>query len=145
MRDKLILFIEKYGLYLFSIILLLLLMFSSTSQTIHQVRSELSAYPIDSTHIEIILAQSVLESGWYQSTWTHTHSNIFGLTKSKNGTRVPQVFDNWKICVRSYYNQIYKKYLKTKGDYFSFLIKLPYAMDKGYIPKLKNLIPQLPK
>ena len=43
--------------------------------------------------------------------------------------------------VRSYYNQIYKRY--KGGDYYVFLKELPYAMDPKYISKLQTIQSQL--
>ena len=136
--------IEKYNMHLFAVAMLLMFCIAITSQTVDQVRKEIQKYDIPYAHVEIILAQSVLESGWYSSGWCERNSNIFGLTKSLNGERVSQTFLSWRTCVRSYYTQIYKKYVASKKkDYYRFLIELPYAMDTGYIPNVKDLVAQI--
>ena len=140
-RNKVIEFLEKYGIILFGILLTLLIGLSSYAQTTEQVKIELNKYDIHPSHIEIILSQSVLESGWYKSHWCKEYNNIFGLTKRIKDTRGPQVFEHWTISVRSYYNQIYKRY--KGGDYYVFLKELPYAMDPKYISKLQTIQSQL--
>ena len=127
----------NYFLALFGIWLALFVVIFSYAQTSEQVKSELNKYDIHPSHIDIILSQSVLESGWYQSYWCKEYNNIFGLTKKTNSVRSAQVFDHWTISVRSYYNQIYTRY--KGGDYYVFLKELPYAMDPQYISKLKTI------
>ena len=63
------------------------------------------------------------------------------MTKRIDKKQVPQVFTDWKHSVKSYYYQIYLKYTKLKIDktYYAFLVDLPYAMDPGYIDKLKKI------
>ena len=144
MPERLIDIIEKYDMQLFAVAMLVMFCISITSQTVDQVRKEIHKYDIDSIDAEIILAQSVLESGWYRSAWCKDNSNIFGLTKSLDGKRVSQTFLTWKTCVRAYYVQIYKRYVASKKkDYYRFLLDLPYAMDTGYIPKVKTLVAKI--
>ena len=136
-RDKVHGVLENYGIALFGVWLALFVAIFSYTQTSEQVKSELNKYDIHPSHIDIILSQSVLESGWYKSLWCKEYNNIFGLTKKTNSVRSAQVFDHWKISVRSYYNQIYTRY--KGGDYYVFLKELPYAMDKKYISKLQTI------
>ena len=136
-RDNIIKFLETWGLIIFAFLLFLICVVICRSQTVDQVRIELKKYNIDSDHVDIIVAQSVLETGWYKSSWCKNFENLFGLTTKVSGTRVAQVFSNWKHSVRSYYNQIYTRY--TGGDYYVFLKDLPYAMDPEYIDKLKQI------
>lgn len=144
MRDKIIKFIEIYGMWLFAIwmvIVMILVASNIKSQTSIEVRLELDKYDIKEEHKDIIVAQSILETGWYTSLWCKNFDNIFGLTKRINNKQVPQLFTDWKQSVKSYYYQIYIKYTKLKIDktYYAFLIDLPYAMDPEYIDKLKKI------
>jgi len=148
MRDKFIKFIEKYGMWIFAIwILLINILIASNikGQTSEKVRLELNKYEIAEEHKDIIIAQSILETGWYKSLWCKNFNNIFGLTKRIDKKQVPQVFTKWQYSVRSYYNQIYMKFTKLKAPktYYAFLVDLPYAMDPDYIDKLKKIVKKL--
>jgi len=148
MRDKFIKFIEKYGMWIFAIwILLINILIASNikGQTSEKVRLELNKYEIAEEHKDIIIAQSILETGWYKSLWCKNFNNIFGLTKRIDKKQVPQVFTKWQYSVRSYYNQIYMKFTKLKAPktYYAFLVDLPYAMDPEYINKLKKIVKKL--
>lgn len=140
-RDKVIQFLETYGIIIFAILMFLLSVVICNSQTVDQVRNEIKKYDIKPEHVDIILSQSILETGWYESLWCKNFNNIFGLTKSVNGTRVSQLFVNWRHSVRSYYNQIYSRY--NGGDYYVFLKELPYAMDPKYISKIQTIKKQI--
>jgi len=144
-RDDFIKFVDKFGMWIFAIwifLVALLVMNSINAQTVDKVRLEINKYDINEEHKDIILAQSILESGWYKSYWCKNHNNIFGLTKRIKDTRGPQVFKTWEECVQSYYYQIYMKYtrLKRDKDYYAFLVDLPYAMDPLYVSKLKKIV-----
>ena len=148
MRNKFIKFLEKYGMWIFAIwIFIVMLMFvnSTKGQTIEEVRSELNKYKIAEEHKDIIIAQSILETGWYKSLWCKNFRNIFGLTMRVDTFRVAQTFTKWQYSVRSYYNQIYMKFTKLKAPktYYAFLVDLPYAMDPEYINKLKKIVKKL--
>jgi len=148
MRNKFIKFLEKYGMWIFAIwIFIVMLMFvnNAKGQTIKEVRSELNKYEIIEEHKDIIIAQSILETGWYKSLWCKNFHNIFGLTMRVDTFRVAQTFIKWEYSVKSYYNQIYMKFTKLKAPktYYAFLVDLPYAMDPEYINKLKKIVKKL--
>jgi flagellum-specific peptidoglycan hydrolase FlgJ len=148
MRDKFIKFLEKYGIWIFAIWILLiniLIAGNIKGQTIEEVRSELNKYKIAEEHKDIIIAQSILETGWYESLWCKNFHNIFGLTMKVDTFRVSQTFTKWQYSVRSYYYQIYIKFTKLKAPktYYAFLVDLPYAMDPEYINKLKKIVNDL--
>lgn len=148
MRNKLIKLIEKYGMWLFAIWMLIIMIITVTSikgQTVEDVRIELNKYDIKNEHKNIIIAQSILETGWYESLWCKNFSNIFGLTMRVDTFRVAQTFTKWEQSVKSYYYQIYMKYKKLQAPktYYAFLVDLPYAMDPKYIDKLKKIVKKL--
>tara|TARA_R110002020_G_scaffold470466_1_gene696412 strand:+ start:36 stop:521 length:486 start_codon:yes stop_codon:yes gene_type:complete len=148
MRNKLIKFIEKYGMWLFAIWILIVMILVVTNvkgQTVENVRIELNKYDIKNEHKNIIIAQSILETGWYESLWCKNFNNIFGLTMRVDTFRVAQTFIKWEQSVKSYYYQIYLKYKKLQAPktYYAFLVDLPYAMDPKYIDKLKKIVKKL--
>lgn len=138
MRDKIILFIEKYGLYLFSLFILLIVGVRSCSQTKEEVYEALVKYKVK--HPEIVLAQSILETGWYDcDNCSLSVNNLFGLWDSKNKRYFP--YDTWEDSIGGYLRGIQYRYnSENYEDYYEFLEKIGYASDPNYIVKLKKLV-----
>ena len=88
----------------------------------------------DVPHANIVLAQSVLESGNYTSKLTKTHNNIFGI---KSGNKYKR-YNNYIECITDYKKRISSRY--KGGDYYSFLKKIRYASDATYVEKLKKIV-----
>lgn len=85
-------------------------------------------------HPEIVLRQSILETGWYECTsCSLEHNNIFGFRYKKKYIE----FDNWVEAVK-YYKQWQDKRYKG-GDYYGFLKSIGYATSPTYISKLKSI------
>jgi len=87
-------------------------------------------------HAEIATRQAVWESGWFKSYAFLEYNNPFGMMwKGKH-----QKFDNLEEGCYQYYRQIYCQYeQRGGGDYYQFLVDLPYAMGKDYVKCLKSL------
>lgn len=85
-------------------------------------------------HSNIVLAQSILETGNYTSKLCKTHNNIFGLRKGKQYRK----YDNYIECIADYKRLISSKY--KGGSYYNFLTNLGYAEDPNYISILKNMV-----
>lgn len=104
-------------------------------------------YLIEETTIEeymIVLAQSVLETGWFTSSVCLNKNNILGLYDSSKNTYY--TFNHWTDCIKAYKTWIYDKYPSyVDYGYIDYLIKLPYATDKDYKSKLENLALELYK
>ena len=104
-------------------------------------------YLIEETTIEeymIVLAQSVLETGWFTSPICLNKNNILGLYDSSKNTYY--AFEHWTDCIKAYKKWIYDKYPSyVDYGYIDFLIKLPYATDEDYKSKLENLALELYK
>jgi flagellum-specific peptidoglycan hydrolase FlgJ len=89
-------------------------------------------------HPKIVLAQSILETGWYTSYNCKNYNNCFGLYDSSKGRYMH--FKSWQSSVKIYKEQVQCKYNKSKHrTYYDFLAKAGYAEDKAYIAKLKEL------
>jgi len=138
MRDKIILFIEKYGLFLFALFLLLIVGVRSCSQTKEEVYAALIKYKVK--HPEIVLAQSILETGWYDcDNCSLSVNNLFGLWDSKNKRYF--FYDTWEDSIGGYLRGIQYRYnSENYEDYYEFLEKIGYASDPNYIVKLKKLV-----
>lgn len=97
----------------------------------------------DILHPEIVLRQSIWESGWYRCvhcSWKF--NNPFGFRhKSWVTEDNPQgylKFDTWQESV-AYYKRWQEKRYKG-GDYYQFLIDVGYAADgEAYVEHLKSL------
>ena len=85
---------------------------------------------------EVVYAQAVLETGHFRSKVFKEYNNLFGLYDSNIGDYYK--FDHWSDSVRAYKDYVQRKY--NSGDYFQFLIDLPYATDPEYVNKLKQII-----
>ena len=86
-------------------------------------------------HINIVVAQSILETGHYKSDKCINYNNLFGLYDSKN--KKYYRFNTWQESVKAYKSKVQYKY--SSGDYYRFLTKIKYAKDPKYISKLKNI------
>ena len=85
---------------------------------------------------QIVYAQALLETWHFKSKLCTQYNNLFGLYNSR--TKSYYKFDNWWDSVIAYRDKIQYKY-KGNTDYYTFLIRLPYATDPNYIRKIKQL------
>lgn len=86
---------------------------------------------------EIVYAQAILETGHFKSDLCVYDNNLFGLYDSNNKEYFR--FNHWSESVLAYRDMVQYKY-KPPNDYYQFLKDLPYAEDKDYINKLKNIV-----
>ena len=89
-------------------------------------------------HQSIVLAQALLETGYFTSSVCRNKHNLFGLTR-KDGHYYE--FANWQESVKGYRDMIQYRY--KGGDYYEFLRQVPYAEDPNYIYKVKQIEGQL--
>ena len=87
-------------------------------------------------HSEIVVAQSILETGHYHSDNCVKHNNLFGLYNSRR--RQYYKFDKWWKSVIAYRDMIQYRY--KGGDYYEWLQKIGYAEDPNYISKVKGIV-----
>ena len=87
-------------------------------------------------HIDIVVAQSILETGMYRSEQCLKHNNLFGLYNSRK--QVYFRFNHWTESVKAYRDLIQYRY--TDGDYYKWLNKIGYAEDSLYIIKVKDIV-----
>lgn len=88
-------------------------------------------------NIDIVIAQSILETGHYKSENCISNNNLFGLYNSRHHKYFK--FKHWSECVKAYKDLIQYK-CKDGENYYSFLKRIGYAEDPEYINKLKNII-----
>ena len=85
---------------------------------------------------QIVLAQAILETGWFRSSVCQNKHNLFGLTNPRTGKYYE--FNHWTESVRAYYTQVQYKY---KGEnYLLWLDKIGYAENPNYIKTVVCLL-----
>jgi uncharacterized FlgJ-related protein len=99
---------------------------------------------------EIVLAQTILETGNYSSSIFKENNNLFGMKEAQTrihlakGTKKGHAYyNNWKESVYDYsfYQATYMTG-KSKRQYYSALSR-SYAEDPTYITKLKQIVKKL--
>ena len=83
----------------------------------------------------IVLAQAILETGWFRSSVCRNKHNLFGLTNPRTGKYYE--FNHWTESVRAYYTKVQYKY--KGGNYLLWLDEIGYAEDPKYIIQLNKV------
>ena len=100
--------------------------------TVENVRKELIKLGVE--NVDIVLRQSILETGWYKCDHCSLmYNNIFGFRWKGKYLK----FDDWTKSVEYY--KWWQGKLYKGGDYYAFLKKVGYATSKTYLQKLKQL------
>ena len=89
-------------------------------------------------HPKIVLAQAILETGWFTSQVCRNKHNLFGLTNPRTGKYFE--FGHWTESVRAYYIKVQYKY--KGGNYLLWLRKIGYAEDPRYVRSLSRILEQ---
>ena len=85
---------------------------------------------------KIVLAQAILETGWFRSSVCRNKHNLFGLTNPRTGKYYE--FNHWTESVRAYYTKVQYKY--KGGNYLLWLEDIGYAEDPKYIIAVENVL-----
>ncbi len=84
---------------------------------------------------KIVVAQALLETGYFTSNVCLNYNNLFGLRRPSDGSYYR--FGNWEESVKAYKDYVQYKY--RGGDYFRFLGQIGYAEDPNYLYKVKSI------
>ena len=133
----------------FKVVVLILFIFS-TNNLVAQVRKstrkptvyKVYAYikNLGIEHPDIVLKQSVLETGWYKAKFLMSRNNLFGFRYKGRYMR----FENWKKSVEYYKRWQQRHYKDSNEDYYAFLLRIKYANGEAYNTALKNLKLNIP-
>lgn len=85
---------------------------------------------------KIVLAQAILETGWFRSSVCLNKHNLFRLTNPRTGKYYE--FNHWTESVRAYYTKVQYKY--KGGNYLLWLDKIGYAEDPNYIMAIISIL-----
>ena len=112
-------------------------------------KSELPDLTIPNLYVEIIqngirypkivLAQAILETGWFTSPVCRNKHNLFGLTNPRTGKYFE--FDHWTESVWAYYTKVQYRY--KGGNYLLWLRNIGYAEDPNYIRAVVRVLRML--
>lgn len=85
---------------------------------------------------KIVLAQAILETGWFRSPLCRNRHNLFGLTNPH--TKTYYEFDHWTESVKAYYTKVQYKY--KGGNYLLWLRDMGYAEDPRYVREVMKIV-----
>ena len=88
---------------------------------------------------KIVLAQAILETGWFRSSVCRNKHNLFGLTNPRTGKYYE--FNHWTESVKAYYTKVQYKY--KGGNYMLWLDGIGYAENPNYIKAVIKVIATL--
>ena len=88
---------------------------------------------------KIVLAQAILETGWFRSSVCRNKHNLFGLTNPRTGKYYE--FNHWTESVRAYYTKVQYKY--NGGNYLLWLDEIGYAEDPNYLVEIISILKML--
>ena len=83
----------------------------------------------------IVIAQALLETGYFTSRVCWDCKNLFGLRRPSDGSYYR--FDHWEESVKAYRDYVQYKY--KGGNYLQFLDRIGYAEDKTYTMKVRQI------
>ena len=85
---------------------------------------------------KIVLAQAILETGWFRSSVCRNKHNLFGLTNPRTGKYYE--FNHWTESVWAYYTKVQYKY--KGGNYLLWFDEIGYAENPRYVYEIIKIL-----
>jgi len=113
-----------------------------------------SVYTLPFKYKKIIIAQAVLETGWFKSKNFKVNNNLFGMkapstrvTTSDSSINGYAHYQNWELSVIDYYLMLSVRQdviaIKSEKEYYNFVDQVYSEMGHSYSDQLKSIIVQL--
>ena len=127
---------------------LIILNISDTTRTFTQERMVQLMKDLNVKYPHIVMAQSLIETGNFESKIFKENNNLFGMKQARTrvntakGTQYRHAYyDSWQESVYDYafYQCRYLSSLHTEDEYLNYLSR-SYAEDPNYVSKIKSLI-----
>jgi uncharacterized FlgJ-related protein len=113
----------------------------------------LTVWSLPFKHKDIIVAQAILETGWFKSSNCINNNNLFGMRRSYSRVSTYDTtingyahYSNWKMSVIDYYllQSVRESIIKTSRDqYFRYLDKTYSEVGSTYSSQLRDIIARL--
>lgn len=114
----------------------------------------LSIYSLPFKYKGIVLAQAILETGWFKSDNCLKNNNLFGMkrvharvTTSDTTINGYAHYSNWNMSVIDYYilNSVTQDIIpsRTKEEYYHYLDRIYSEVGKSYSSQIKNIVDRL--
>ena len=122
------------------------------SVTLHNIQMDVWALPFK--YKEIVLAQAILESGWFKSKNFKVNNNLFGMryphtrvTCSDSSINGYAHYPNWHMSVVDYYllQSVTENIVPThsKEEYYHYLDRIYSEVGRSYSSQLKDILQRI--
>lgn len=91
---------------------------------------------------EIVLRQSIIESGWYTSHNCLERNNLFGMKggeKTKDNPHGYKIYKNWVESIKAYKEWQSKRLTPDVSNYYQFLVDHKYHQSPDYQRKCEGI------
>ena len=104
--------------------------------TVEKLYAALHRYGIK--YPKIVLAQAILETGYFRSRVCREQNNLFGLRHAGGY----YTFSHWEESVIAYRDKIQYRH-RDGEEYYAFLKRIGYSTSKQYVSKVRQIASQL--
>ena len=125
----------------------------SSEDSMNVKNVQYAVYSLPFKHRDIIVAQAILESGWFKSNNCVKNNNLFGMRRaytrmSTSDTTINGYahYSNWRMSVIDYYllQATRESIVKTtRAQYFHYLDKTYSEVGRNYSDQLKDILSRL--
>ena len=122
------------------------------SVTLHNIQMDVWALPFK--HKEVVVAQAILESGWFKSKNFKVNNNLFGMkyphtrvTCSDSSNNGYAHYPNWHMSIVDYYllQSVTEDIRPThsREEYYHYLDRIYSEVGRSYSSQLKDILSRI--